>query len=94
MCCLLASMLACLSVPCTSREWFHPWSTTTAAWIALTTGPKHATAFWTIAHLCYDVYPEGVWGWFCGLASELELARSGAVHPANSPVAGPWCQCQ
>jgi hypothetical protein len=32
---------------------------------------------------------QGVLGWFCGLASELELAHLGAVHPANSPMAGP-----
>jgi hypothetical protein len=46
-----------------------------------------------IAHRYNDLY-QGFWGWFCRLASELELAHSGAVHPANSPKAGPWCQCQ
>jgi hypothetical protein len=44
-----------------------------------------------IAHH-YNVLYQGVLGWFCGLASELELAHSGAIHPANSPMAGPWCQ--
>jgi fructose-1,6-bisphosphatase len=35
-----------------------------------------------IAHVYLDLY-QRVLGWFCGLASELELAHSGAVHPAN-----------
>jgi hypothetical protein len=55
---------------------------------SLTAGLKQATAFSMIAHLYQDLY-QGVLGWFCGLASELELAHSGAVHPANSPMAGP-----
>jgi hypothetical protein len=42
------------------------------------------TDFRMIAHLYHDLYQE-VLGWFCGLASELELAHSGAVPPANSP---------
>jgi hypothetical protein len=46
-----------------------------------------------IAHIYYDSY-QGISGSFCGLASELELAHSGAVHPANFRMAGPWCQCQ
>jgi hypothetical protein len=41
-----------------------------------------------IVHLCYDVY-QGVLEWFCGLASELELAPTGAVPPAIFPKAGP-----
>jgi hypothetical protein len=43
-----------------------------------------------IAHLHHDLYL-GVLGWFCGLASELEPGSLGAVHPAHSPMAGPWC---
>jgi hypothetical protein len=62
------------------------WSTTTA-WNAIKTGPKHATVFCMTANLCYCVY-QGVWGWICGLASELELAHSDAVHLASFPKAG------
>jgi hypothetical protein len=46
-----------------------------------------------IAYLYYALY-QGVLGSFCGLAAELELAHAGAVHPANSPKAGPWCHWQ
>jgi hypothetical protein len=60
---------------------------------SLTAVLKQTTAFYMIAHLYHDLY-QGVLGWFRGLASELELAHSGAVHPANSPLPGPWCQCQ
>jgi hypothetical protein len=60
---------------------------------SLTARLKQTTAFCMIAHLYHDFY-QGVLGWFCGLASELELAHSGAVHPSNFPMAGPWCQCQ
>jgi hypothetical protein len=68
---------------------------TTTAWNALITGPKRTNAFFmiNIAHLCYDLY-QGVGGWLCGLASALELAPWGAVHPANFHMAGPWCQGQ
>jgi hypothetical protein len=66
---------------------------TTAAWIALKAGLKQTTAFRMIAHFYCDLY-QGVLGWFHSLASELELARSGAVHPSNSPMAWPWCQLQ
>jgi hypothetical protein len=60
---------------------------------SLTAGLKQTTTFCTrmIAHLYHDLY-QGVLGWFCGLDSELELAHSGAVHSANSTMAGPWCQ--
>jgi hypothetical protein len=60
---------------------------------SLTAGLKQSTAFFMIAQLYHDLY-QGVLGWFCGLASELELAHSGAVHPAKSPIAWAWCQCQ
>jgi hypothetical protein len=68
------------------------WSTTTA-WIALTAGLKQPTCFCMIANLYYDLC-QGVLGWLCAAASELELAHSGAVRSANSPMAWPWCQCQ
>jgi hypothetical protein len=51
---------------------------------SLTAGLKQTTAFCMIAHFYHDLY-QGVLGWFCGLASELELAHVGAVHPADSP---------
>jgi hypothetical protein len=38
-----------------------------------------------IEHLWYNLY-QGVLFWFCGLASELELASSRAVQPANFPM--------
>jgi hypothetical protein len=60
---------------------------------SLTAGLKQTIAFCVIAQLYHDLY-QGVLGWFCGLASELELAHLGAVHHANSPMAGSWCQCQ
>jgi hypothetical protein len=60
---------------------------------SLTARLKQTTALCMIAHLYHDLYQE-VLIWFCGLASELELAHSGAVHPANFPMAGPWCQCE
>jgi hypothetical protein len=66
------------------------WSTTTA-WIALTAGLKQTTAFRMIAHRYCDLY-QGVLVDFCGWASEIELASSGAVHPAKPPMAWPWCQ--
>jgi hypothetical protein len=52
---------------------------------SLTAGLKQTTSFCMIAHICHDLY-QGVFGWFCGLASELGLAHSGAVHPANTPM--------
>jgi hypothetical protein len=61
------------------------WSTTTA-WITLTAGPKHAATFCMISHL-YNKLHQGGLAWFWGFASELELARRGAVHPAKSLVA-------
>jgi hypothetical protein len=90
MCCLLGSMFACLLVPCTSQERSHD-MVHYYCLDSLTGGLKHTTAFCMIAHLYHDLY-QGALGWFCGLASELELAHSGAVHSANSPMAGPWCQ--
>jgi hypothetical protein len=87
MCRLLGSMVAYLLVPCTSRESsrdmvrYHCLD-------YLTAGPKQTTAFCMIAHLYHDLY-QGVLGWHCGRSSEIELAHSGAVHPANSPTAGP-----
>jgi hypothetical protein len=39
------------------------------------------------AHLYCGLYQGGL-GWYCGLASEFELAHSGEVHPANSPWLG------
>jgi hypothetical protein len=82
MCCLLGSMVACLLVPYTSRE--RSRSMVHNCLDSLTVELKQTTAFCMIAHLYNDLY-QGVLGWFCGLASELELAHSGAVHPANSP---------
>jgi hypothetical protein len=55
------------------------WSTT-AAWNALTAGPKQTTAFRMISHLYYDLNQGGL-GCFCCLASELELARVLATLP-------------
>jgi hypothetical protein len=46
---------------------------------SLTAGLKQTTAFFMIANL-YHVLYQGVLGWFCGLALELDLAHSGAVH--------------
>jgi hypothetical protein len=92
MCCLLGGMVACLLVPCTSREFsrdmvhYHLLD-------SLTVGQKQTTAFFTIARLYHDLY-QGFLGWFCSLDSELDLAHSGSIHLANSPMAGPWCQCQ
>jgi hypothetical protein len=85
MCCLLASMVACSLVPCTSREWSHDiWSTT--AWITLTATPKQAATFCRISNLYNELHQEGL-VWSLGFASDLELARWGAVHPAKSLVA-------
>jgi hypothetical protein len=50
-------------------------------------GLKQTIAFCMLAHLYHDLY-HGVLGWFCGLASELELAHSGALNPANCPWLG------
>jgi hypothetical protein len=58
---------------------------------SLTAGLKQTTFSCMIPHLYHNFY-QGVLGWFCGFASELELAHSSAVHPANSPMAGPWTQ--
>jgi hypothetical protein len=85
MCCLLGSMEACVLVPCTYRE-RSPDVVHHNCLDSLTAGLKQTTCM--IAHLYYDLY-QGVWGWLCGLASELELAHSGAVHPANCTMAGP-----
>jgi hypothetical protein len=89
LCCLLGSMVACLLVPCTSRERSRN-KVHYNCLDSLTAALKQTTAFCMIAHLYHDLYRE-VLGWFCGLASKLELARLGAVHSANSPMAGPWC---
>jgi hypothetical protein len=86
------SMVACLLVPCTSRERSCDMVHYNCL-DSLTGGQKQTPACCMIAHLYHDLY-QGVLGWFCGLASELELAHSGAVHPSNSPMAGPWCLCQ
>jgi hypothetical protein len=73
MCCLLGSMVACFSVPCTSQErsgdmvHYHCLD-------SLTAGLKQTTAFCMIANLYRDLH-QGLLGWFCGLASELELAH-------------------
>jgi hypothetical protein len=91
MCCLLGSMVACLLVPCTARELSCDMVHYNCL-DSLTAGLKQTTACYMIANFYHDLY-QGVLGWFCGLARELELAHSGAVHP-NSPMAGPWCQCQ
>jgi hypothetical protein len=91
MCCLLGSMVACVLVPCTSQE--HSRDMVHYNCLdSLTAGRKQSTSFCMIARICHDLY-QGVLGWFCCLASELGLAHSGAVHPANSPMAWPWCQC-
>jgi hypothetical protein len=55
---------------------------------SLTARLRQTTAFGMISHLYRDLY-QGVWDWFCGLASELELGHSGAVHSANSRWLGP-----
>jgi hypothetical protein len=60
---------------------------------SLTAGLKQAITICIIAHLYHGFYHE-VLSWFCGFALELELAPSGAVHPASFPMAGPWCQGQ
>jgi hypothetical protein len=85
MCCMLEGMIACLLMPCTCREWSRAMVHHTAG-IALTTGPKQATAFCPSQHLQYDSYQGGL-VWFCCLASEPELAHLGAVHPAKSLMA-------
>jgi hypothetical protein len=87
MCCLLGSMAACLLVPCTSQERCLDIVHYNCL-DSLTAGLKQTTAFCMIAHLYHDFY-QGVLGWFCGLASEPELAHSGAGPPANSSMAGP-----
>jgi hypothetical protein len=88
MCCLLGSMVACLLVPCTSRERSGDMVHYNGL-DSLTVGLKQTTEFCMIENLYHDLY-QGVWGWFCGfaseLASELELAHSGAVHPSNSAL--------
>jgi hypothetical protein len=61
------------------------WSTTTAL-ITLTAGPKHAATFCMISHLYCELHQGGL-VWFWVFASELELARWGAVYPAKSLVA-------
>jgi hypothetical protein len=76
-------------VPCTSRERSRDMVHYNCL-DSLTAGLQQTTTFCMIAHLYHDLY-QGVLGWFCGLASELELAHLGAVNPANSPMAGPWC---
>jgi hypothetical protein len=86
--CLPGSMVACL-VPCISRERSRDIVHYKCS-DSLTAGLKQTTTLCMIAHLYHDLY-QGVLGWFCGLASELELAHSDAVHLANSPMAGPWC---
>jgi hypothetical protein len=90
--CLLGSMVACLLVSCTSRE-RSCYMVHYNCLDSLTAGLNQTAAFCMIARFYHDLY-QGALGWFCGLASELELAHSGAVHSFNSPVAGPWCQCQ
>jgi hypothetical protein len=87
MCCLLGSMVACLLVPCTFQERSRDMVNHNCLG-SLTDGLKQATEFCMIAHIYHDLY-QGVLVWFCSLALELELAHSGAVHPANSPMAGP-----
>jgi hypothetical protein len=62
------------------------WSITTARIALLTAGLKQTTAFQMIAHLYCDLYQGGL-GWFCYLASELQLAHSCAVYPANFAMA-------
>jgi hypothetical protein len=84
-------MVACLLVPCTLIENAPEDMVHYNCLDSLTAGLKQTTAFGMIAHLYHDLY-QGVLGWFCGLASELELAHSGAVHHANFPMACPWCQ--
>jgi hypothetical protein len=87
-----ACLEACLLAPCTSRE--HSRDMVHFNCLdSLTAGLKQTTAFCMIGNLYHDLY-QGVLGWFCGLGSELELAHSGAVHPADFPMAGPWCQLQ
>jgi hypothetical protein len=56
------------------------------AWITLTAELKHAATFCMISNLYYELHQGGL-VWFWGFASELELARWGAVHPAKSLVA-------
>jgi hypothetical protein len=90
MCCPIGSMVACLLVRCTSRERSRDMVHHNCL-DSLTAGLKQTTAFCMIAHVYFDLY-QRVLGWFCSLASELELAHSGAVHPASVPIAGPWCQ--
>jgi hypothetical protein len=75
MCCLLGSMVACLLVPCTSRERSRD-RVHYNCLDSLTAGLKQANTFCMIAHLYHDLY-QGVLGWFFGLASEVELAHSG-----------------
>jgi hypothetical protein len=71
-----------------SREYcLVTWATTTA-WITLTAGAKHAATFCMISHLRYELH-QGWLVWFWGFASELELARWGAVHPVKSLMLDP-----
>jgi hypothetical protein len=83
MCCLLGSMVACLLVRCTSRECSHDMVHYNCL-DSLTARLTKTTALCTIAHLYHYLY-QGVSGWFCCLALELELANAGAVHPADFP---------
>jgi hypothetical protein len=72
MCFLLGSMVACLLVPCTTRDCSRDMVHYNCL-NSLTAGLKQTTAFYMIAHLYHDLY-HGVLGWLCGLASELEWA--------------------
>jgi hypothetical protein len=74
---------SCSNTPCLHFDNGPVTWSTTAAWITLTAGPKHAATFCMISDLYYELH-QGGWVWFWGFASELELARWGAVHPANS----------
>jgi hypothetical protein len=85
--CLLGSMVACLLVPCISRERSRDMVHYNCL-DSQTAGLKQTTAFCMMPHLYHGLYRGGL-GWFCGLASELERAHSGAVHPCFSPMAGP-----
>jgi hypothetical protein len=86
MCYLLGNKFAFLLMPCTSRERSCDMVHYNCL-DSLTAGLKQTTTFCLIAHIYHDLY-QRIFGWFCGLASELELAHSGAVHPANSPGPG------
>jgi hypothetical protein len=99
MCCLLASMVACSLVPCTSQE-FRPvtWSTTTA-WISLTAGPKHAATFCMISQLYYELHP-GIWScsgalprslsWLAGVLSTLPIPRGLTLVPVTGRSTSPY----